>query len=49
MVKEVRVHGRLSVEVTDFVPRPGPGRSPVRHSHIWLPGLPRVRTALGPQ
>jgi len=30
LVKEVRVHGRLSVEVTYFVPQPGPGGSPVR-------------------
>jgi site-specific DNA recombinase len=29
VVKEVRVHGRLSVEVTYFVPQPGPGGSPV--------------------
>ena len=30
MVKEVRVHGRTSVEITYFVPQPDPGRSPVR-------------------
>jgi hypothetical protein len=30
MVKEVRVHGRLSVEVTYFVPQPDPSGSPVR-------------------
>ena len=29
VVKEVRVHGRQSVEVTYFVPQPGPGGSPV--------------------
>jgi hypothetical protein len=29
VVKEVRVHGRNSVEVTYFVPQPGPGGSPV--------------------
>ncbi len=30
LVKEVRVHGRRSVEVTYFVPQPDPGESPVR-------------------
>ena len=41
MVKEVRVHGRRSVEVTDFVPQPDPGGSPVRTQPHMAPQVAR--------
>ncbi len=39
MVKEVRVHGRTSVEITYFVPQPDPGGSPVRTQPQMAPHI----------